>query len=76
MADFKAECPMREAATSNGRSALLIRCSDQEANLIRSAARLERRTLSGYVHNAVVERMTRQSGEQTGPTSAEHPVCD
>jgi uncharacterized protein (DUF1778 family) len=49
MADVKAEWPMRAAAHSNGRSALLIRCSDREATLIRSAAKHEHRTLSGYV---------------------------
>ena len=67
MAERKAECLTREATHNNGRSALLIRCSDAEANLIRAAATHERRTLSGYVLNAVLEWMyhgptTRDSG--------------
>lgn len=31
------------------RTALLIRCSDEEAHLIRHAAKQERRSISGYV---------------------------
>ena len=58
MTERRAECLMREATHhNNGRSALLIRCSDAEANLIRAAATHERRTLSGYVVNAVLEWM-------------------
>ena len=67
MAERKAECLTREATHNNGRSALLIRCSDAEANLIRAAATHERRTLSGYVINAVLERM--QYHGQTAPDS-------
>jgi hypothetical protein len=70
MADFKAEWPVREAAHSNGRSALLIRCSDREASLIRAEATHERRTLSGYVLNAVMERMIRQNQQSHRP----HPL--
>jgi uncharacterized protein (DUF1778 family) len=40
------------------RTALLIRCSVEEAAKIRSAARAERRTLSGYVMQAVMNRLS------------------
>lgn len=39
------------------RTALLIRCSREEAERIRNAARRERRTVSGYVLNAVLTRI-------------------
>jgi uncharacterized protein (DUF1778 family) len=39
------------------RTALLIRCSREEADRIRSAAKRERRTVSGYVLNAVMSRL-------------------
>jgi len=57
MTGRKAGCLTREGTLSNGRTALLIRCSDAEAKLIRAAANHERRTLSGYVVNAALERM-------------------
>ena len=57
MTGRKAECLTREGTHSNGRTALLIRCSDAEAKLIRAAANHERRTLSGYVVSAALERM-------------------
>lgn len=72
MAERKAECLTREAARSNARSALLIRCSDAEANLIRAAASHERRTVSGYVINAVLERMDREPITRV-PISGQHP---
>jgi hypothetical protein len=74
MAEVKAEWPMRKAAHGNRRSALLIRCSDAEANLIRAAATHEHRTLSGYLLNAVMERMMRQS-QNAGPASTKHHVA-
>jgi uncharacterized protein (DUF1778 family) len=74
MADVKAEWPMRAAAHSNGRSALLIRCSDREATLIRSAAKHEHRTLSGYVLNAVMRRMVLHSRD-AGALSDEEAGC-
>lgn len=40
-----------------GRTALLIHCSREEAETIRHAARVERRTVSGYVVNAVMNRI-------------------
>lgn len=39
------------------RTAILVRCSRQEAELIRRAARIERRTISGYILNAVLNRI-------------------
>lgn len=36
------------------RTALLIRCTREEATAIRAAAALERRTISGFVLNAVM----------------------
>jgi hypothetical protein len=39
------------------RTALLIRCSREEAERIRKAAKRERRTVSGYVLNAVLTRI-------------------
>ena len=39
------------------RTALLVRCSTREADLIREAARAERRTVSGYILNALLERI-------------------
>jgi len=40
---------------SDERAALLIRCSSQEAELQRESAKGERRTLSGFVLNAVLQ---------------------
>lgn len=42
------------------RTALLIRCSREEAERIRAAAKRERRTVSGYVLNAVMNRLLSQ----------------
>ena len=42
------------------RASLLIRCSEEEAKLIRAAAKREHRTLSGYVVNALLQRMVNQ----------------
>jgi len=39
------------------RTAILVRCTEEDANRIRSAARRERRTLSGYILNAVLNRI-------------------
>ncbi len=39
------------------KTAILIRCTSEEADLIREAAILERRTLSGYIINAVMNRI-------------------
>jgi uncharacterized protein (DUF1778 family) len=37
--------------------AILIRCTEAEAERIRQAARVERRTISGFVLNAVFNRI-------------------
>jgi uncharacterized protein (DUF1778 family) len=42
------------------RTALLIRCSKEEAEKIRDAAKRERRTLSGYVLNTILRRISNQ----------------
>ncbi len=39
------------------RTSRLIRCSKEEAEMIRRAARLERRTISGFILNAVSTRL-------------------
>jgi uncharacterized protein (DUF1778 family) len=39
------------------KAAIFIRCSDEDAERIRHAAKLERRTLSGYILNAVMNRI-------------------
>jgi uncharacterized protein (DUF1778 family) len=44
----------------NRRTALLVRCSDKEAEDIRQAAKRERRTLSGFILNAVLNRIANQ----------------
>jgi uncharacterized protein (DUF1778 family) len=42
------------------RTALLVRCSEEEAKAIRESARRERRTISGFILNAVLNRITHQ----------------
>ncbi len=55
---------MLEVATNNhkknNRAMLLVRCSDEEAAAIRNAAKRERRTISGFVLNAVLNRIANQ----------------
>jgi uncharacterized protein (DUF1778 family) len=41
----------------NKSAAIFIRCSDEDAEKIRNAARAERRTVSGFVLNAVISRI-------------------
>jgi uncharacterized protein (DUF1778 family) len=41
----------------DNRTALLIRCTSEEAEEIRESAHLERRTVSGYVLRAVMSRI-------------------
>lgn len=45
------------AVMARGRTALLIRCSCEEADKIREMAKRERRTVSGYVLHAVMNRI-------------------
>jgi hypothetical protein len=42
------------------RTALLIRCTEEEANTIREAAKQRRRTVSGFVLHAVISRISVQ----------------
>ncbi|HKW66416.1 MAG TPA: DUF1778 domain-containing protein [Terriglobales bacterium] len=42
----------------NSRTALLIRCTEEEAKAIREAAKLQRRTLSAFVLRAVMRRVS------------------
>lgn len=46
------------------RTALLIRCSVEEAEQIRSAARREHRTLSGYVLNCLKSKLQIEAAVQ------------
>lgn len=48
---------MRRQKTSATKTALLIYCTQEEAEQIRSAAKFERRTISGFVINAVMTRL-------------------
>jgi uncharacterized protein (DUF1778 family) len=41
----------------NGRTALLVRCTKEEAEDIRQTAKAERRTISGFILNAVLHRI-------------------
>lgn len=43
------------------RTALLIRCTVEEAETIRDAAKRERRTVSGFILHAVMNRITIQN---------------
>ncbi len=42
---------------SKKKTAILLRCTPEEAELIRRAAAHERRTLSGFILNAVMNRL-------------------
>ncbi len=41
----------------NNGGVIFLRCSEEEAQTIRMAARAERRTISGFVLNAVLSRI-------------------
>jgi uncharacterized protein (DUF1778 family) len=43
------------------RTALLVRCTPEEADAIRRAARRERRSISGFILNAVMNRIVSQA---------------
>ncbi len=50
------------------RAAIYVRCTSEEAEKIRQAARIERRTISGYILNAALSRIelrARLRGELT-----------
>ena len=44
----------------NARTALLVRCTEEEAETVREAAKRERRTISGYILNSVLHRIVNQ----------------
>lgn len=46
---------------ANNRTALLVRCTEQEAEAIRKAAKRERRSISGFILNAVMNRLANQA---------------
>ncbi len=43
------------------KTAILVRCTVEEADVIRKAAAIERRTLSGFILNAVMNRVRLRS---------------
>jgi uncharacterized protein (DUF1778 family) len=43
------------------RTAVLVRCTPDEADAIRKAARRERRSISGFILNAVMNRISNQA---------------
>ena len=51
------------------RTALLVRCSADEAAAIRAAAMQERRTLSGFILNAIANRVHRRQLTAIQPPS-------
>ena len=53
------------------RTALLVRCTTQEAEAIRRAAKRERRSISGFVLNAVMNRIANQAAIMERITKAE-----
>ena len=44
-------------STRKKKTAILLRCTPEEAEMIRRAAAVERRTLSGFILNAVMNRL-------------------
>lgn len=48
---------MAERTPTKSRTALLIYCTREEAERIRAAAKRERRTITGFVMNAVMNRL-------------------
>ncbi len=55
------------------KTAFLVRCTEEEADLIRHAAAVEHRTLSGYILNAAITRIkARQNMPQLKNRKSEH----
>lgn len=54
------------------RTALIIRCTPEEAERIRAAAKRERRTISAFVVNAITEWMRTQE-PQKSEVRRDHP---
>lgn len=66
---------------ANNRTALLVRCTGQEAEAIRKAAKRERRSISGFILNAVMNRLGNQAAiiDKLGGAPARphvHPSTD
>ena len=57
----------------NKRAALFVRCTEEEAERIRKAARGERRTVSGYILNAVFNRIEMRDRLMTGAHEPARP---
>ena len=59
------------------KAALFVRCTEEEAERIRRTAKMERRTVSGFVLNAVFNRIAmrdRLLAEQETPAKVKEPV--
>ena len=56
------------------RTALLIRCSVEEAQQIRSAARREHRTLSGYVLYSLQQKLQIEAAVQKRLAANKNPA--
>ena len=52
------------------RTALLVRCTAEEAELIRQAAKAERRTISGYILNGILQRIAVRNLGSVGPAAS------
>lgn len=48
----------------SGRSAILIRCTPEEAELIRRAAKHEHRTVSGFALNVMLKYIATRNAEE------------
>ena len=46
---------------AKNRTAVLVRCTTEEADAIRRAAKRERRSISGFILNAVMNRIAGQA---------------
>lgn len=49
---------------NTSRTALLLRCSEEESKLIREGARRERRTISGFLLNAAMNHINAREKAQ------------
>lgn len=57
------------------KTAILIRCTTEEAQVIREAAANERRTLSGYILNAVMNRIRIRAQMPSMPEQKPAPLA-
>ena len=63
-------CDIAMQGGGKKKTAILVRCTQEEAELIRRAAASERRTLSGYVLNALMNRIRTREALPGWPASA------